>query len=170
MSRLGPRPPGTGTRSPNSSAAWGRPCSGCAAGCSPPFPGRNFSLSTRGRAGSFVPPFFMAFLNDHYLKLRAGYLFPEIARRVNAFCALRQSNPVANVFWTSMPIPTPIKTLNETTARTDKATAATAGPPVGPGAMALTTLTQQIDAMPNTIPTIKAVMSFADMTRERRGS
>ncbi len=29
----------------------------------------------------------MAFLNDNYLKLRAGYLFPEIARRVNAFAA-----------------------------------------------------------------------------------
>jgi LL-diaminopimelate aminotransferase len=28
----------------------------------------------------------MARLNDHYLKLKAGYLFPEIARRVNAFC------------------------------------------------------------------------------------
>jgi LL-diaminopimelate aminotransferase len=28
----------------------------------------------------------MAFLNDNYLKLRAGYLFPEIARRVNSFC------------------------------------------------------------------------------------
>jgi LL-diaminopimelate aminotransferase len=27
----------------------------------------------------------MAFLNDHYLKLKAGYLFPEIARRVKAF-------------------------------------------------------------------------------------
>jgi LL-diaminopimelate aminotransferase len=27
----------------------------------------------------------MAFLNDHYLKLKAGYLFPEIARRVRAF-------------------------------------------------------------------------------------
>ena len=34
----------------------------------------------------------MAFLNDNYLKLRAGYLFPEIARRVNAFC---ESNPAA---------------------------------------------------------------------------
>ena len=34
----------------------------------------------------------MAFLNDNYLKLRAGYLFPEIARRVNAFC---EANPVA---------------------------------------------------------------------------
>ncbi len=27
----------------------------------------------------------MAFLNDHYLKLKAGYLFPEIARRVKGF-------------------------------------------------------------------------------------
>jgi LL-diaminopimelate aminotransferase len=27
----------------------------------------------------------MAFLNDHYLKLKAGYLFPEIARRVKKF-------------------------------------------------------------------------------------
>ncbi len=27
----------------------------------------------------------MAFVNEHYLKLSAGYLFPEIARRVNAF-------------------------------------------------------------------------------------
>jgi LL-diaminopimelate aminotransferase len=34
----------------------------------------------------------MAFLNDNYLKLRAGYLFPEIARRVNAFC---EQNPQA---------------------------------------------------------------------------
>jgi LL-diaminopimelate aminotransferase len=29
----------------------------------------------------------VAFLNDHYLKLKAGYLFPEIARRVNAYIA-----------------------------------------------------------------------------------
>ncbi len=29
----------------------------------------------------------MAFVNEHYLKLSAGYLFPEIARRVNAFIA-----------------------------------------------------------------------------------
>jgi LL-diaminopimelate aminotransferase len=28
----------------------------------------------------------MALLNEHYLKLKAGYLFPEIARRVKAFC------------------------------------------------------------------------------------
>jgi LL-diaminopimelate aminotransferase len=34
----------------------------------------------------------MAYLNDHYLKLKAGYLFPEIARRVKAFC---EANPEA---------------------------------------------------------------------------
>jgi LL-diaminopimelate aminotransferase len=34
----------------------------------------------------------MAYLNDHYLKLKAGYLFPEIARRVKAFC---DANPDA---------------------------------------------------------------------------
>ncbi len=34
----------------------------------------------------------MAFLNDHYLKLRAGYLFPEIGRRVTSFCS---ANPEA---------------------------------------------------------------------------
>jgi LL-diaminopimelate aminotransferase len=28
----------------------------------------------------------MAQINDNYLKLQAGYLFPEIGRRVNAFC------------------------------------------------------------------------------------
>jgi len=34
----------------------------------------------------------MAYLNDHYLKLKAGYLFPEIARRVKAFS---EANPPA---------------------------------------------------------------------------
>jgi len=34
----------------------------------------------------------VAFLNDNYLKLRAGYLFPEIARRVTAFC---EADPAA---------------------------------------------------------------------------
>jgi len=34
----------------------------------------------------------MAHLNDHYLKLKAGYLFPEIGRRVRAFC---DANPDA---------------------------------------------------------------------------
>ncbi|MBA2241334.1 MAG: LL-diaminopimelate aminotransferase [Chthoniobacterales bacterium] len=34
----------------------------------------------------------MAFLNDNYLKLQAGYLFPEIARRVKVFC---ENNPAA---------------------------------------------------------------------------
>jgi LL-diaminopimelate aminotransferase len=34
----------------------------------------------------------VAFLNDNYLKLQAGYLFPEISRRVGEFCA---ENPEA---------------------------------------------------------------------------
>jgi LL-diaminopimelate aminotransferase len=34
----------------------------------------------------------MAYLNENYLKLQAGYLFPEIARRVKDFC---DSNPEA---------------------------------------------------------------------------
>ncbi|MFP6656393.1 MAG: aminotransferase class I/II-fold pyridoxal phosphate-dependent enzyme, partial [Myxococcota bacterium] len=36
----------------------------------------------------------MARLNDHYLKLAAGYLFPEIERRVNEFAA---ANPSADI-------------------------------------------------------------------------
>jgi LL-diaminopimelate aminotransferase len=36
----------------------------------------------------------MATINDNYLKLKAGYLFPEIARRVNAFA---QANPDASI-------------------------------------------------------------------------
>ncbi|NJK34682.1 MAG: LL-diaminopimelate aminotransferase [Oscillatoriales cyanobacterium SM2_2_1] len=36
----------------------------------------------------------MATINDHYLKLKAGYLFPEIARRVNAFVADHPDAPI----------------------------------------------------------------------------
>ncbi|NJK48626.1 LL-diaminopimelate aminotransferase [Candidatus Gracilibacteria bacterium] len=36
----------------------------------------------------------MATINDNYLKLKAGYLFPEIARRVNTFA---QNNPDAKI-------------------------------------------------------------------------
>ncbi|TRZ69411.1 MAG: LL-diaminopimelate aminotransferase, partial [Rhodocyclaceae bacterium] len=36
----------------------------------------------------------MTYINEHYLKLAAGYLFPEIGRRVKAFC---DANPTANV-------------------------------------------------------------------------
>jgi LL-diaminopimelate aminotransferase len=36
----------------------------------------------------------MATINDNYLKLKAGYLFPEIARRVNAFA---QANPESKI-------------------------------------------------------------------------
>jgi LL-diaminopimelate aminotransferase len=34
----------------------------------------------------------MAYLNENYLKLQAGYLFPEVARRVRSFC---EANPKA---------------------------------------------------------------------------
>jgi LL-diaminopimelate aminotransferase len=34
----------------------------------------------------------VAYLNENYLKLQAGYLFPEIARRVREFC---EKNPDA---------------------------------------------------------------------------
>jgi LL-diaminopimelate aminotransferase len=43
-----------------------------------------------GRDGARPSIFFavlMAYLNENYLKLQAGYLFPEIAGRVKAFCA-----------------------------------------------------------------------------------
>ncbi len=36
----------------------------------------------------------MARINDHFLKLKAGYLFPEIGRRVGQFC---EANPDADV-------------------------------------------------------------------------
>jgi LL-diaminopimelate aminotransferase len=36
----------------------------------------------------------MTRINDNYLKLKAGYLFPEIARRINAFA---QANPDAKI-------------------------------------------------------------------------
>src|SRR5688572_5901867 len=51
-------------------------------------------LLRRGVRSASSPPHFtqpnhstttMAFLNDNYLKLKAGYLFPEISRRVKAF-------------------------------------------------------------------------------------
>ena len=34
----------------------------------------------------------MAYLNDNFLKLKTGYLFPEIERRVKVFC---ETNPDA---------------------------------------------------------------------------
>jgi hypothetical protein len=36
----------------------------------------------------------MTFINDNYLKLKAGYLFPEIGRRVKAF---QQQHPDAKI-------------------------------------------------------------------------
>jgi LL-diaminopimelate aminotransferase len=39
-----------------------------------------------------ITPFPMAYLNENYLKLQAGYLFPKVARRVCEFC---EANPRA---------------------------------------------------------------------------
>jgi LL-diaminopimelate aminotransferase len=36
----------------------------------------------------------MIFVNENFAKLKAGYLFPEIGRRVNAFA---QANPDASI-------------------------------------------------------------------------
>ena len=41
----------------------------------------------------YGPPV-MTRINDHYRKLKAGYLFPEIGRRVRAFS---EANPDADV-------------------------------------------------------------------------
>ena len=46
----------------------------------------------------------MARVNENYLKLKAGYLFPEIGRRVTAFCsanpaAFHRSDAAGYVFW-----------------------------------------------------------------------
>ena len=38
--------------------------------------------------------FFMATINDNYLKLKAGYLFPEIARRVKTFAEANPGAPI----------------------------------------------------------------------------
>ena len=38
--------------------------------------------------------FQMATINDNYLKLKAGYLFPEIARRVNTFAEAHPNAPI----------------------------------------------------------------------------
>ncbi len=42
-------------------------------------------ISVASRAeGGYSPPV-MARINENFQKLKAGYLFPEIARRVNAY-------------------------------------------------------------------------------------
>ena len=38
----------------------------------------------------------MAYVNDNYLKLKAGYLFPEIARRVREFCDKQRGGIVSS--------------------------------------------------------------------------
>src|SRR5436305_174825 len=52
----------------------------------------NVTCSFRPRRISYNPA--MAHLNDHYLKLKAGYLFPEIGRRVKIFS---ETNPNSRI-------------------------------------------------------------------------
>src|SRR4051794_8233013 len=50
----------------------------------------------------------MAFLNDHYLKLRAGYLFPEIARRVSTYAADNPGTAKNIIRWGIGDVPEPL--------------------------------------------------------------
>src|SRR5207244_6505070 len=63
---------------------WTRPASG---------PAKRFIALDDVRAGNTILSL-MAQINDNYLKLKAGYLFPEIGRRVKAFAA---AHPEAKV-------------------------------------------------------------------------
>ncbi|MFZ9229170.1 MAG: hypothetical protein ACO231_05230, partial [Prochlorococcaceae cyanobacterium] len=58
---------------------------------SPPPPHRTIAQLSPGPAAAQAA---MAQVNGNYLKLKAGYLFPEIARRVKAFS---EANPTAQV-------------------------------------------------------------------------
>ena len=53
-----------------------------------------YCLITVSYFSGFFENYRMATVNDNYLKLKAGYLFPEIARRVNAFV---DANPDAKI-------------------------------------------------------------------------
>jgi LL-diaminopimelate aminotransferase len=47
---------------------------------------RECRMHSPGRSGDRYPKNNVAYLNENYLKLQAGYLFPEVARRVREFC------------------------------------------------------------------------------------
>jgi LL-diaminopimelate aminotransferase len=49
----------------------------------------------------------MATINDNYLKLKAGYLFPEIARRVNTFVERIPMRRLSNWALATSPNPCP---------------------------------------------------------------
>src|SRR5690348_1747735 len=51
-------------------------------------------IGVTSRSGAIQSLVSMAYINENYLKLKAGYLFPEIARRVKAFAA---ENPSAKI-------------------------------------------------------------------------
>lgn len=79
----------------------------------------------------------MATINDNYLKLKAGYLFPEIARRVNAFA---EANPGASIIRLGIgdvtePLPEACRTamIQAVTEMGDRATFQGYGPEQGYG-------------------------------------
>jgi LL-diaminopimelate aminotransferase len=79
----------------------------------------------------------MATINDNYLKLKAGYLFPEIARRVNTFA---EANPDAKIIKLGIgdvtePLPEACRTamINAVEDMGDRATFKGYGPEQGYG-------------------------------------
>ncbi|NJO40846.1 MAG: LL-diaminopimelate aminotransferase [Cyanobacteria bacterium CRU_2_1] len=77
----------------------------------------------------------MATINDNYLKLKAGYLFPEIARRVNGFA---ETNPDAKIIRLGIgdvtePLPAACRTamINAVEEMGDRATFKGYGPEQG---------------------------------------
>jgi len=77
----------------------------------------------------------MATINDNYLKLKAGYLFPEIARRVNTFA---EANPDAQIIKLGIgdvtePLPTACRTamIQAVEEMGDRATFHSYGPEQG---------------------------------------
>src|SRR4029453_17232282 len=53
---------------------------------------RECRVHSPGRRGDRRPKNNVAYLNENYLKLQAGYLFPEVARRVREFCEAHPEN------------------------------------------------------------------------------
>ncbi|MBE9039194.1 LL-diaminopimelate aminotransferase [Oscillatoriales cyanobacterium LEGE 11467] len=79
----------------------------------------------------------MATINDNYLKLKAGYLFPEIARRVNAFAIANPNAPIIKlgIGDVTEPLPQACRTAMKTAVEEmgDRATFKGYGPEQGYG-------------------------------------
>src|SRR5688500_4696012 len=62
----------------------------------------------------------MALITNHYQKLKSGYLFPEIARRVKAFTAAHPSAPVIRLGIGDVTEPLPAACIAAMHAATDE--------------------------------------------------